>query len=171
MGSRQSPGRYEQEASLDITIRTGSGIAYTPLAAFDAALLEAGIGNLNLIYLSSVIPRPSTIRSTREPLLANHGDRLYCVMAAAHAAHPGETAWAGLGWARDASGDGLFVEHVAGSEESVIEQIHLSLADMAANRGGGYGVPEFVVASAHWADRPACAVAVAAYQIEPWGST
>lgn len=171
MDSRQPPDHREQEALLDITVRTGSGIASTTLAAFDAALLDAGVGNLNLIHLSSVIPRPSSIRPTREPLHAKHGDRLYCVLAVAHAEHPGETAWAGLGWTRDASGDGLFVEHVAGSEESVVEQIHLSLADMAANRGGGYGATEFVTASAHWADRPACAVAVAAYRVEPWRST
>jgi arginine decarboxylase len=157
------------EAALDITVRTGSGTGKTPLAAFDAALLAAGVGQLNLVHLSSVIPRASRIRPADDALEGLHGDRLYCVYAEAHAYNPGETAWAGLGWTRDATGDGFFVEHVGGNRETVIEQIHLTLSDMTANRGGGYSPPEYALASAHWDDRPACAVVLAAYQVEPWG--
>jgi arginine decarboxylase len=159
---------FGADAALDITVRTGSGAGKTPIAAFDAALLEAGVGNLNLIHLSSVIPRASRIRRASEKLDGLHGDRLYCVYAEAHAENPGETVWAGLGWSRDATGDGLFVEHVGGNRETVIEQIHLSLSDMSANRGGGYAPPEYAVASAHWDDRPACALVLAAYQVQPW---
>ncbi|HBI27840.1 MAG TPA: arginine decarboxylase, pyruvoyl-dependent [Peptococcaceae bacterium] len=35
---------------------TGSGEGATPLNAFDAALLDAGIGNLNLVRVSSILP-------------------------------------------------------------------------------------------------------------------
>lgn len=38
------------------TLVVGSGEGTTPLNAFDAALLDAGIGNLNLIRVSSILP-------------------------------------------------------------------------------------------------------------------
>jgi arginine decarboxylase len=41
---------------LEIQVTTGTGEGPTPLAAFDAALLDAGVANYNLILLSSVIP-------------------------------------------------------------------------------------------------------------------
>ena len=39
-----------------IVLSTGLGVGPTALAAFDAALLDAGVANYNLICLSSVIP-------------------------------------------------------------------------------------------------------------------
>jgi len=51
-----------KQPGLDITVRTGSGTARTPLAAFDAALLSAGVANFNLVTLSSVIPPHSRVR-------------------------------------------------------------------------------------------------------------
>ncbi len=159
----------EHAAGPDITIRTGSGQGHTKLSAFDHALLTAGVANFNLITLSSVIPPRSGIRLVDDVLPGGHGDRLYCVLAAAHAEHPGETAWAGLGWVLDeATGGGLFVEHTGGSEESLLEQIELSLEDLVKNRGGGYGPVQSVTASAHYVDRPACALAVAAYEVATW---
>lgn len=153
---------------LDITVRTGAGSARTLLAAFDNALLSAGVGNFNLIPLSSVIPPHSRVRVVDTTLSGGHGDRLYCVLSAAYAEHPGEIAWAGLGWSTDATTGGLFVEHHGGSEESLSEQIDLSLADMSAHRGGGYGNVQKVMASAHCVDLPVCALAIAAYRISPW---
>lgn len=158
----------EDQAGPDITIRTSSGQGHTKLSAFDHALLAAGVANFNLITLSSVIPPRSRIRLVDTVLPGGHGDRLYCVLAAAHAEHPGETVWAGLGWVCDETGKGLFVEHTAGSEESLLEQIELSLDDLVRNRGGGYGPVQTATASAHYLDRPACALAIAAYEVSPW---
>ncbi|MCW2791729.1 MAG: pyruvoyl-dependent arginine decarboxylase [Nocardioides sp.] len=160
----------EHPATLDITVRTGTGTARTLLAAFDSALLAAGVANFNLITLSSVIPPGSRVRLADETLPGGHGDKLYCVLSAAYADHPGETAWAGLGWATDHTTGGLFVEHHGGSEASVREQIALSLADMSENRGGGYGDVQVAVASAHCVDRPVCALAIAAYTVAEWSA-
>jgi arginine decarboxylase len=160
--ARHSPGP-------DITVRTGTGAARTLLAAFDAALLSAGVANFNLIPLSSVIPPGSRVGVVDDTLAGGHGERLFCVLSAAYADHPGETAWAGLGWSFNAEGGGLFVEHHGGSEESVVEQIELSLADMAANRGGGYGEVHRSLISVHYVDRPVCALVVAAYEVVAWG--
>jgi arginine decarboxylase len=153
--------------SLDITIRTATGTGSTSLAAFDHALLNAGVANFNLIHLSSVIPPGSRIRQVGDRLPGGHGDRLYCVLSVAHAVHPGEAAFAGLGWTVDETG-GLFVEHTGSSADALDEQIRLSLADMSRNRGHDYGEVHSVSASAHFVDRPVCALAVAAYEVSPW---
>lgn len=158
------------EPALDITVRTGTGSGRTLLAAFDGALMAAGVANFNLIPMSSVIPPRSQVRIVDTRLPGGHGDRLYCVMSTAYADHPGEIVWAGLGWATDASSGGLFVEHHGGGEESLTEQIGLSLADMSARRGGGYDDVRMAMASAHCVDRPVCAIAIAAYTVVPWTS-
>jgi arginine decarboxylase len=159
-------------AALDITVRTATGTGRTLLAAFDHALLSAGVADFNLITLSSVIPPGSRIRvGVTEPVVGGHGDRLYCVVSVGYADHPGELVSAGLGWATDATtGGGLFVEHSGGSEQSVSEQILLSLEDMSHNRGGGYTDFRQAVISAHCVDKPVCALAIAAYRPVSWGA-
>ncbi len=47
-------------------VTSGCGEGITPLNAFDAALLNAGIGNLNLIRLSSVLPPGMSINDLRD---------------------------------------------------------------------------------------------------------
>jgi arginine decarboxylase len=153
---------------LPISIRTAAGHGRTTMSAFDDALLGAGVANYNLIRLSSVIPQPGVISFGSEPVKGDHGDRLYCVYAAAFADEPGDNAWAGIGWVRDQSGRGLFVEHTADSEKALVELIQLSLEDMNDRRGGGYGPIDRVTVSARNEGRPACALAVAAYQVAGW---
>src|SRR4051794_34545206 len=162
-GSREASARV-----LPISIRTAVGRGRTSMSAFDDALVGAGVANYNLIRLSSVIPQPSMISFDTDPVRGDHGDRLYCVYAAAHAEQPGATAWAGIGWMRDATGRGLFVEHTATSEKALGELIELSLEDMNARRGGGYGAIESVTVSARSDGRPACALAVATYEVAGW---
>jgi pyruvoyl-dependent arginine decarboxylase len=157
-----------ETSGLDISIRTGSGAGRTLLSAFDHALLQAGVADFNLVTLSSVIPPGSRIRNVNGKLPGGHGDLLFCVRAEAFAEHPGDIAWAGLGWCLDETGGGLFVEHHGGSERSVVEQIELSLADMNANRGNRYGPVQIALASAHSTGFPVCAVVVAAYRVSSW---
>ena len=153
---------------LDITVRRATGTGSTPLSAFDHALGLAGVADFNLIPLSSVIPPQATVRRESVRLDGGHGDRLYCVLATAHASAPGDIAWAGLGWSRDSSGRGLFVEHRAGSEESLREQIGLSLDDLSRHRGGGFDDVDAEVAAAHYHDQPTCALVIAAYAVRSW---
>ena len=56
-------------AVREIRLSTGVGVADTSLAAFDAALYEAGIGNFNLLPLSSVIPPGADIVQKQPELL------------------------------------------------------------------------------------------------------
>jgi arginine decarboxylase len=155
-------------AALDITVRTAAAEGRTLLSAFDAALLEAGVGNFNLIPLSSVIPPDSTVTRGGGRVEGGHGDRLYCVEAVAYADHPGEVVSAGLGWVIHPEIGGLFVEHTGGSAESVEEQIRVSLADMAEARGVDFGEVSTAVVSAHCTGRPVCALAIAAYTAVDW---
>jgi arginine decarboxylase len=167
----QREAQADEERCLPISIRTASASGRTLLSAFDGALLAAGVANFNLIRLSSVIPRAARMDFDAAPVAGEHGDRLYCVYASAFAEHPGESAWAGIGWTRDHSGRGLFVEHHAGSEESLRELIQLSLEDMKESRGGSYGEIHSAVVSARNEGRPACALAIATYHVETWELT
>ena len=151
-------------------VRAARGTGRTPLSAFDDALHRAGVSNLNLVVLSSVVP-PGVVVEVDEdplPLEAGHGDRLYCVLSAGHAELRGQTAWAGLGWVNDPDRGGLFVEHHSGAEESVRELIDLTLADMAERRGTSYPTHEACVIDAHCDDLPVCALVVATYDVAPW---
>ena len=165
------PSTIPDGTAPDITVRSGSGVGRTALAAFDRALHDAGVANFNLVPLSSVIPPGSDVRLAQDALGGVHGDRLYCVLSAAHTGQPGEIVWAGLGWViAPETGAGLFVEHHAGSEESLSEMIALTLADMVESRGGGYGEVNAVVTSAHCVDKPVCALVLAAYSVVSWGA-
>ena len=161
---------HSAEYGPPITVRTAKGVGRTDLSAWDDALAIAGVANFNLIRLSSVIPRNSTLSFDNDPMPGNHGDRLYCVYASAVASKPATEVCAGIGWVRDDTGRGLFVEHDGASEKEVLELIQLSLEDMNERRGGGYGPIESVTVTARWEDRPACALALASYEVAGWGS-
>lgn len=165
----ESAERHDRKVGLNISIRTGTSAGRTLLSAFDGALLAAGVGNFNLVTLSSVIPTASRIRHVDGPLAGGHGDLLFCVRAEAFADVPGAEAWAGLGWVTDETGGGLFVEHHGHSEAAVVELIENSLADMKRFRGGGgYGEVRMTLASAECVDQPVCALVVAAYRVSSW---
>ena len=168
MTSSATPPGQPGPAPLQITVRTAVGEGRTLLSAFDAALLQAGVANFNLIVLSSVIPPRTVMTRDTTTLAGTHGDRLYCVEAVAYADHPGEVVSAGLGWVFDPELGGLFVEHTGGSEASVDEQIRLSLDDMTRGRGIDYGEVSTAIVSAHCTTTPVCALAVAAYSVAGW---
>ncbi len=115
---------------LEIWVTTGVGRARTPLAAFDRALFQAGIGNYNLIALSSVIPLGATVvRKEWHGRDEEWGDRLYVVLAEHRSDTVGEEAWAGLGWVQsDEDGRGLFVEHHGVTRQHVEDEIEASLS-------------------------------------------
>lgn len=158
---------------LTIYVSTGTGSARTPLAAFDAALTAAGVGDFNLVRLSSVVPPGSRIVEVDrlDPGYGGHGDLLYCVYAEAHAVMPGHEAWAGIAWSTrdDGSGAGLFVEHEAPSHEQLELDLTLSLEDLSASRGGRYPATGRAVVGVRCESLPVCSVVVAAYRREGWG--
>lgn len=102
---------------MRIRLLEGSGTGPTELAARDVALLDAGVGNYNLVRLSSVIPASATIqRPATVPSLGPTGGILH-VVEAARTVRPGHEGAVALGWGRRADGQGLFYE--ASSEHPV----------------------------------------------------
>lgn len=158
--------------SLHITIRLGCGHGPTHLAAFDAALREAGVADRNLLRLSSIIPPGATVERTPEPAgcPGRWGDRLYVVMAEARVERPHEEAWAGIAWRQDpATGEGLLVEHHGHSQNQVETDLLSTLESITRGREHRlWGEPEMAVTGVVCEDEPVCALAVACFQDEPW---
>lgn len=106
-----------------IRVVEGVGVGPTDQAAFDAALVDAGVGRYNLLRYSSVIPAHATVEpvSTMPPM-GEVGERLPAVVARS-VAPADEPAAAGLAWARVASGEGILYEASAAGEnaESSVE--------------------------------------------------
>ena len=155
----------------EIRISTGVGVAATQLAAFDAALYEAGIGDYNLLTLSSVIPPGAEVIQKQPDLSsAEWGDRLYVVLAEQSATTVGEEAWAGIGWIQETGGRrrGLFVEHHGSSEAEVEEQIEASLASMQEYRPETFGPVQSVLRGARCTGRPVSALVAATYEARSW---
>lgn len=157
-------------AFMQIYVTTGTGEGLTPLAAFDAALISAGVANYNLICLSSVIPAESVIQRAKYVTPADeYGYRLYLVMARHDEQQQGKSAWAGLGWTQDqGSGRGLFVE-IHGSDRAHVEgDIQATLESMIASRPRPYGSIESEIVGIECRDKPVCALVLAVYQSEGW---
>lgn len=167
-----APSRGREAAHRRIQIATGAGIGPTELAAFDAALLDAGIANFNLIYLSSVIPPMCQIEISPDDVAQVEGvwgDRLYLVVAQERATEPGREAWAGIGWVQDEEdGSGLFVEHHGDSELIVRSDIERSLGALCSGRGVELGLVRMAVRGVRCEGEPACALVAAVFGTEPW---
>jgi arginine decarboxylase len=155
---------------MEIRIASAVGRGPTPLAAFDAALRNAGIENYNLIALSSVIPPGAVlIRSRFCSSPGEYGHRLYIVMARHGATRLGEEAWAGLGWTQEPeSGRGLFVELHGSSRREVESAIGSTLDAMKQARPYDYGKNESEIAGIACEGEPVCALVIATYASEGW---
>jgi arginine decarboxylase len=155
---------------LCITISASAGEGPTPLAAFDAALVGAGVANYNLIGLSSVIPpRASLVRGPHDAGPDDYGRRLYVVMSQMREERPGRVAHAGIGWIQEAAtGRGLFVEMHDGDRQRLLRDLHATLEAMRAARPIDYGPVQTEIASAPCIERPVCALVTAVYACEPW---
>lgn len=101
---------------MRIRVLAGAGTGPTELAARDAALCDAGIGNFNLVSLSSVIPPSATVGRVESIPSLGPVAGLLPVVEAAVTVPPGTAGAAALGWARADDGRGLFYEATA--EES-----------------------------------------------------
>lgn len=154
-----------------IRLTKGTGAGDTKIAAFDAALFDAGIANYNLIRLSSIIPPDSKIEIEKHAVNeAEFGHRLYLVYASEIQNEIGKEAWAGIGWvlAQDGSGKGLFTEHEGHSEQEVINLINETLNCMVKYRPEEYGPITYETAGITCTKKPVCALVAAVYQAEGW---
>lgn len=118
-----------------IVIVKGIGEGSTSLSAFDDALTNAGVGDFNLLELSSVIPKEAVIEIKNKFDLDHAiGQIQPVVLSHTESDETGKEISAGLGWTTAEEG-GVFIE-ISGcfGEKSCIEKIESSLKDMIARR-------------------------------------
>lgn len=152
-----------------IKITKGVGSGSTQLAAFDAALRDAGIANFNLIKLSSIIPQNSLLEKGI-PVFSkdDFGKKLYIVISEKRESEKGREAWAGIGWVQAEDGRGLFVEQHGAQESEVSRLITETLKDMMAGRDDNFGDIQSEIIGIACDKLPVCALVVAVYTVEDW---
>ena len=154
-----------------ITVATGVGRGPTRVAAFDSALHARGVGDNNLIRLSSVIP-PGTdiVRGKGATPDDEYGHRLYCVIATGEVTQKGHVAAAGIGWIQGEDKRGLFVEIEGHSTQEVEQNIHATLDHMRLSRDYNYAQVNHEIIEEECLEdgEHTCVVVVAVYQSEPW---
>ena len=156
---------------MKIQVSKGIGDGPTELAAFDSALIKAGVANFNLIYLSSVIPPGSEIvlNTDSTPPTGNWGDRLYTVISQKRTIQRNQEVWAGVGWVQNAkTKQGLLVEHEGHNEAEVRADIENSLQALVKSRGMEFGPVNMEVIGTHCEDKPVCALVIAVFESENW---
>ncbi len=108
-------------------LASGVSEGYTPLNAFDGALLHAGIGNTNIIKMSSILP-PHCRQISAIDLPP--GALVPAAYAALTSDVPGEIISAGVAVAlpEDENQNGLIMEYSAKGERREIEEIVRNMA-------------------------------------------
>ncbi len=112
------------------TFVTGASEGFTPLNAFDAALLDAGIGNTNLIKISSIIP-PGCREITSDKLLLPPGSLLPVAYASMQSDIPGSIICAAIAaaWSTDGEKPGLVMEYHAHGHREDAEAVVRRMAE------------------------------------------
>jgi arginine decarboxylase len=106
---------------------SGASDGYTPLNAFDGALVQAGIGNTNIVKMSSIVP-PHCQRIS--PIALPPGALVPAAYAALTSDVPGEIISAGVAVAlpEDENQNGLIMEYSAKGERRKIEETVRNMA-------------------------------------------
>lgn len=109
-------------------LTAGKAEGYMPLNAFDAALLDAGVGDTNLVRMSSILP-PSC--EEIKPAKLPYGSLVPIAYASMNDHIPGEKISAGVAIAipEDPKEPGLIMEYSARGHKSDIEAIVRKMAE------------------------------------------
>ncbi|MBE3583133.1 MAG: arginine decarboxylase, pyruvoyl-dependent [Limnochordaceae bacterium] len=141
------------------TLVAGSAEANSRLNAFDNALLAAGIGNLNLVRVSSILPPGATRVDT---LNIAPGSLVPTAYGTITSDTPGELIAAAVGVGRQADGYGVIMEFSGKcSREEAEATVAQMVRDAFARRG--LELTELLVKGAeHRVERIGCAFAAVA---------
>jgi len=106
---------------------SGAAEGFTPLNAFDGALLQAGIGNTNIVKMSSIVPPHCQLIA---PVPLPPGALVPAAYAAITSDIPGEMISAGIAVAlpEDENQNGLIMEYSAKGERLKIEETVRNMA-------------------------------------------
>jgi len=104
-----------------VVLLSGASEGETPLNAFDNALLNAGIGHLNLLKVSSIVPPGARIVTYSDHdvrAVCQEGAIVPCIMSFIVSSNPGEiiSACVGIGVPAESHCYGMIYEH-SGIEE------------------------------------------------------
>jgi len=157
--------------SEEVVCCSGTGSGDSRLVSFDAALVDAGVGNANLIEVSSIVPERAEIRTgvpasrLRERVVP--GGFYPAVLSRAFSTAPDERVYAAVAACRLDAGYGVNVElSGTGADPAAIEARCLDrLEGMAATRDAelvGEPSVEYAATAAEKGEH-ACAVAQAVY--------
>ena len=123
------------ESASHYFLCVGSGDGISPLNAFDRALLDAGVGDVNLVRLSSILP-PGCEQI--EPFSLPGGALVPTAYARAQSSQPGEriAAAVAIAIAKDPQMPGVIMEHhgVGTSEEVCARVREMALESMRVRR-------------------------------------
>jgi arginine decarboxylase len=108
-------------------LTSGASDGYTLLNAFDGALLHAGIGNTNIVKMSSIVPPHC---EPVDPIALPPGALVPAAYAAITSDVPGEIIAAGVAIAfpEDEDQNGLIMEYSAKGERRQIEETVRAMA-------------------------------------------
>ncbi len=117
-------------------LTSGKGESGSSLNAFDAALMDAGIAQCNIVPVSSILP-PDAVHLKNPPTITP-GTITFAVLARMDGQY-GETIGAGVGWAFGIRDNGInfgivMEEHGFKSKDSVDRSISSKLDEMARVR-------------------------------------
>lgn len=154
---------------MNIILSTGSGAGPTAWAAYDAALISAGVVHYNMIRLSSIIPPHSRVHREKYQTPADdYGKRLYVVTSYMHQEQSGQWAHAALGWLQEErTGCGLFIELQGENLTRLQSDLRATEDAMRRCRQICYGPLQSEIASIPCRQQPVCALAIAVYTRKP----
>jgi len=154
-------GEKEERMTKRITMAAataGHAEGGTPLNAFDNALLAAGIGNINLVKISSILP-------PEVPVLDLPKIKLGALIPTAYAAMtsdvPGETVAAAVGYGipDDPAKNGVIMEFHGHATQREAEQAIVAMIEEAFRVRGEPLREMRVFAAEHTVERIGCALA------------
>jgi arginine decarboxylase len=137
---------------------SGAAEGITTLNAFDNALLAAGIGNLNLVKLSSVIPADVEMLS-RRPDDMDDGALVPTIYSYRTSTLPGETVAAAIGFGIQKDGHGVAYEHHISGSATDAERVVREQVKAGFEQRGLTLDRVIVVSSEHKVEHIGCALA------------
>ena len=136
----------------------GDAEGVTELNSFDNALLAAGIGNLNLVKLSSICPANVQILQAR-PKGIEEGALAPTVYTCMKSDTPGDVVAAAIGIGLRHGKHGVMFENVGNDEAVVRNTVRLMVLEGFAQRGYGEPSEIILVSASHIVERIGCALA------------
>ncbi len=109
---------------------SGSSEGFTPLNAFDGALLDAGVGNTNLVKMSSIVP-PATREVDVADMRLPPGALVPIAYAAMESDIPGSMICAAVAaaWSHDPAKPGLIMEYHSHGHREDAERVVRRMAE------------------------------------------